>query len=1250
MKFNDSEQGAEEKKGTEADASFPSPSRQKSALRKKIEVTKLQFNTEADLDRFYGRSGGAEFDFEAASAEHGYLKARQMLQHFMLQKEQKVVERVNTSGPVFEMRKRLIAEDRLKLSRTVGLINNESVIDKLVGLARDNRAERATGGQDPLVPKTAEQLRREAQNSDVALHRAMISEDGVLFAAQAGLECLPMGLGDTFSLQTSFLRSLNCHGNQLLYMTSHLVPQLAMNHMRYVKELNLSNNKIKSLPDDIGLLSMLRTVKLAGNILGSLPPSIAKLKQLKELDLSNNTFSKLPVEVGQLDALQALNLSQNAFATVPSCLTKLANLRDLNMNKNYLQHLGILPMVLMKPRELWHRGFDESNPLNPHFIYKNILTQETVVYVEQYDGYGLQNDPQIHVFQYPGTLAYKRRRMWLSACQVQEWEAVTDPATTQLFYQNNVSGEVQWDMPESMDLLGSMAKLEKLELSYNGLRVLPESMSQLTCLKTLTIQYNHIHDLPRKIGHMAALEVLDLQNNDITVLPYSILRCDKLQKLLVMSNALIKLPDLIGTMPNLAKIDVAANRLSTLPFSLGFSKVLKVLHVHDNPLVDPPTAECDKGLPHVMWYMRNRLHIVNRGMPPQMKYHQTGLQDEVTILLPELKEHVQIMIDKGEKTGFLNLQLMNLKYIPYEVLSMKNLKRLRMDCNWALSLRLGVPPELGYLTNLSFKSCKLSLLPDSISNLTEIHTLGLQDNRLEYLPPSFTQLTTLVHLDLSKNRLFDLPVDLGRLDALEYLDVEDNYLEVLPSSIRLLQALKYLNCARNRLIDVPLELCLLKNLRKLNLERNKLIRLPDLIGFMNKLTDVRVGYNRLEYLAEDLFANPEGLIKSLRHFNCSENNLPELPNSICMLDPELRLEADSNPLLSPPPELLTGGLIGVQEYLRVRMVRQRELCDLVTELEFEYVMERTHPVAQDVLEDGLGFLTPHDCAGFDKAVNEFLNGEYYRCPSSANEIASRLAKLREQREEETYLLILKTFFMVIGKCRLDKSNAFGPAVLMMVERPWGRNNEKTDCWALSLHCLLRDNPPNKYQPKGRASVFSMLEKAMPPMPWPFTVELFKDALRLYTTPYGQIADTEPVKFTLCDCIDEEGEPLNHFLPCEKPAVVLCMSLYTEEEVTRQDTEEADLFDIFWELEMDLCSWLLTPEGSRELALETTRRKSQLMTDMRVREHIQTAEVVKLKEVRKEQKEEMKKVDMYNDREPVYIHGIYSDEQVWMVDD
>ena len=58
------------------------------------------------------------------------------------------------------------------------------------------------------------------------------------------------------------------------------------------------------------------------------------------------------------------------------------------MNKNYILHLGILPMVLLKPKDLWRRAFDESDPRNPHFIYVNVLTRETVVHTESYNGKG----------------------------------------------------------------------------------------------------------------------------------------------------------------------------------------------------------------------------------------------------------------------------------------------------------------------------------------------------------------------------------------------------------------------------------------------------------------------------------------------------------------------------------------------------------------------------------------------------------------------------------------------------------------------------------------------------------------------------------------------------------------------------------------------------------------------------------------------------------------------------------------------
>ena len=211
-------------------------------------------------------------------------------------------------------------------------------------------------------------------------------------------------------------------------------------------------------------------------------------------------------------------------------------------------------------------------------------------------------------------------------------------------------------------------------------------------------------------------------------------------------------------------------------------------------------------------------------------------------------------------------------------------------------------------------------------------------------------------------------------------------------------------------------------------------------------------------------------------------------------------------------------------------------------------------------------MTPLDCAGFDVAIQEYLNADYYNCTATGSEVVSRIAALRETRETELYLIIIKTFYKVIERITKEKDKSYGTAVLTKVFRPWGRNTESVECWALSLHCLLRDNPPNIYHPKGRPSVFSLIAKEMPLMAFPFTVDLLKDALRLFVTPYGQIADTEPVKFPQCDCLKDKSVPpvaFKHLLPCEKPAVVLCIAIYTEEETVRRDLEEKELFDIFY---------------------------------------------------------------------------------------
>ncbi len=77
--------------------------------------------------------------------------------------------------------------------------------------------------------------------------------------------------------------------------------------LSYLTTLNLSSCKLKSIPDDrhqLGQLQQLKILDLSWNKLTTLPASITTLKQLEELYIYNNKLRSIPLEIGTLPRLQ----------------------------------------------------------------------------------------------------------------------------------------------------------------------------------------------------------------------------------------------------------------------------------------------------------------------------------------------------------------------------------------------------------------------------------------------------------------------------------------------------------------------------------------------------------------------------------------------------------------------------------------------------------------------------------------------------------------------------------------------------------------------------------------------------------------------------------------------------------------------------------------------------------------------------------------------------------------------------------
>ncbi|XP_020099486.1 plant intracellular Ras-group-related LRR protein 7 [Ananas comosus] len=108
---------------------------------------------------------------------------------------------------------------------------------------------------------------------------------------------------------------------------------------KFVRTLDLTNNKIAEIPPEIDRLLTLQRLVLAGNLLEFLPANIGNLRNLKAITLDGNRMSVLPDELGSLSRLERLSISGNSLISLPKTIGNLRSLLLLNVSNNKLKSL-----------------------------------------------------------------------------------------------------------------------------------------------------------------------------------------------------------------------------------------------------------------------------------------------------------------------------------------------------------------------------------------------------------------------------------------------------------------------------------------------------------------------------------------------------------------------------------------------------------------------------------------------------------------------------------------------------------------------------------------------------------------------------------------------------------------------------------------------------------------------------------------------------------------------------------------------
>ncbi|KAJ7140954.1 hypothetical protein C8R44DRAFT_692856 [Mycena epipterygia] len=411
-----------------------------------------------------------------------------------------------------------------------------------------------------------------------------------------------------------------------------------------------------------------------------------------------------------------------------------------------------------------------------------------------------------------------------------------------------------------LDFIQSCTTLRELRLSHMAMKKVPHSLRHSTTLTRLDLSCNRIVTLDEAyLDDIPGLTTLHVQNNRLEKLPWSFPRLRRLITLNISNNKFRTFPAGVSELVNLRDLDISFNSISELPEEIGRLKNLERLVIVGNQVSRLPDEFSSLGRLGELDCRRNQISDLTVAyMLPKIEtlsadhnaLHDLGLSlgPCLTTLDASHNEITQLSIVRGP---------------------------------------IGRSPFA--LTSLDISNAKLSLLDDyTLSQLTSLRRLKLDNNSFRSIPESLGDLKWLETLSCADNSLGELPQSIGKLQKLETLDVHNNSLTELPISLWNCASLSRLNVTSNLLVlwhdpppSVPDDLTSFSDNTVVGGPTFPNNRKPSAAS----ISDIPPLAHSLEllYLGENSFTDevlhPLMVLKELRVLNLSFNDIQDMPSN-----------------------------------------------------------------------------------------------------------------------------------------------------------------------------------------------------------------------------------------------------------------------------------------------------------------------------------------------------------------------------------
>jgi Leucine-rich repeat (LRR) protein len=758
-----------------------------------------------------------------------------------------------------------------------------------------------------------------------------------------------------------------------------------------ITRLDLSKNRLTSLPHEVSYLTKLLSLNIRDNNIGCLDPCIGGLVALTELLYEGNPSLSFPpqgtLSLGaqkvslflrsflHLPTTGVLELSESLLHVIPPEALMTTQVLALTLTKNFIAEL---------PLDFFH----SAQSLQTLVVDFNQLTEVPPI---------LSSLKQLRVFSARGN---KITSVHGNICDCSFMRSIN--------LADNDIVDVPWE-------IGGLQCLEILELKGNARIDMPPLEIITTQGSRGALQYL-VRLCQLRINSLCDLSSMDLSE---PTLPATVLAQTYLAGLSLSQNKLTTLDDTVALLSNsLVNLFLDDNRMEVIPAVISKLTRLKTLSISGNLLSDVPqwmesmttltdvSLANNVGLRYIPYYISLCTNIVRLDL--------AGLDllsppiEVVRVGTDAIMRYVMAVATAFGSLGNFTCNYMELLQIDPQILRNAALVKINMAQNSIKSIdpRIG---SLERLTDIDLSFNKIGTLPAEMYNLDRLERLILSHNRLIKVGNWFDDIqapsrpytfviTPEQQRELDKraaqdalaatsseaapvvsptdaaeaaaegNTVLAPPAALGMFPAdhmaappkfhypwpaLKHLDLANNEISELSETFGYLTRLESLNLGRNKLSALSVALALLTRLKELELEMNPLSSPPmEIVSRGHEM--VLIYLKRFDYIPGLDFTlslpslNLSQLPSDLRLYasvltslDVSNNCLDTLQENVSVLHRLRELKATSNVISTLPDEI--GALLSLQRlHLQVnRLSKLPSAVSLLRSLQLLNVVENS---------------------------------------------------------------------------------------------------------------------------------------------------------------------------------------------------------------------------------------------------------------------------------------------------------------------